>query len=135
MAGATDINHDALRVERVDEGIPVTAVGASGAAVTLSIPAAPSGSFNFLEYLQIVLYAAAAQTGGATPITVTTTGLPNSPAFTFPTALAIGQVWEEKYEGMTPIRGSTNGAITVVCPLTAGVIWRVNAVYAVHNQV
>jgi hypothetical protein len=111
------------------DGIPMTNTGASGAAVTLTIPATAAVT-NKIVYLQIIMYAAAAQVASATPIVVTTTGLPNSPAFTFPTVLAAGDIREEKYEGVIPMAASgVNTAVTIVCPVVTGVIWRVNAVY------
>jgi hypothetical protein len=108
---------------------PITGTAAAGSGVTVTIPAVANVT-NRLAYLQIVMYAAAALTGGATPVVVTTTGLPNSPAFTFPTALAVGQTVEEKYEGVLPmIATGANTAVTIVCPATPNVIWRVNAAY------
>src|SRR5690349_3800962 len=80
---------------RQREIITVTATAAAGSAATLTIPAPAAGIFNYLQYLQIILYAAAALTGGATPQLVTTTNLPGSPVFTFPTALAIGTTAEQ----------------------------------------
>lgn len=109
--------------------LPLTgigAVGASGAGVTLTIPA---GTYaTYLSYLQVVAYAAAATVGAAAPVTVTTTNA-GGLAFTFPTALAIGTTAEQKYEGHAPLKGAPATAITIVCPATTGIIWRVNAGY------
>lgn len=115
---------------RQRELITVTATAAAGAAATLTIPAPAAGVFNYLAYLQIILYAAAALTGGATPQLVTTTNLPGNPVFTFPTALAIGQVAEQKFEGLGSIK-ATNAAqtITIVSPALANAIYRINAAY------
>jgi len=148
MAGAYDLNADATKVLFVDaagtplvaagatekvqqrELIPVTATAAAGSGVTLTIPAPAAGVFNYLQYLSIVLYAAAALTAAATPNLVTTTNLPGNPVFTFPTAGAIGTITEEKYEGGVPIKGSAAAtSITVVCPAFTSGIWRVNAAY------
>ena len=108
----------------------VSATAAAGSAVTLTIPAAGAGIFNYLVYLQIVLYAAAALTGGASPQLVTTTGIVGTPTFTFPTALAIGTVAEQKIEGGTPIVGTAaNTAMTIVTPALANAIYRVNAAF------
>jgi hypothetical protein len=105
-----------------------TNVGASGAAVTLTVPAPNGGLFAHLVWAEILMYAVAALTGGATPVTVTTTGLVDDPAFTFPTAQAIGLVYKQELKG--PVKGSTaDTALTIVCPATTNVIWRVNAVY------
>lgn len=104
-----------------------TAVGASGAAVTLTIPAPPTDVFAYLQRVEVVQYAVAALTGGATPVTVTTTNL-NGAAFTFPTAQAIGLNYPVVLEG--PVKGAAAAtAITIVCPATTSVIWRVNATY------
>jgi len=109
--------------------LSVTAVGASGAAVTLTLPAV-SGMYHYLCCLQITQYAAAATTGAATPVTVTTTNLPGSPAFTFPTALAIGTENQQVVQPHALLQSSAVGtATTVVCPATTGIIWRVTAWY------
>lgn len=112
------------------EVIPVTATAAAGSAATATLPAGGAGKFTYLTYLQIIMYATAALTGGATPNLVTTTNLPNSPVFTFPSALAVGAVAEEKYEGALAIKGNAaNTAITIVSPALANSIWRINACY------
>ncbi len=109
--------------------LAVTATGAAGAAVTLTIPAA-TGLFHYLTLLEIVRYATAAITGTATPVVVTTTNLPCTPAFTFATAAAVGTADVRSYVSGTPLRSAAAGtATTIVCPAIASVIWRVNAVY------
>lgn len=110
--------------------VPITAVGAAGAGVTLTIPAPPAGKFNYLTFLEIVAYATAAVAGAATPITVTTTGLPNNPAFTLATAMPIGTTQKQGLGAGGPQKAAAAAStITVVCPATASVIWRVNATY------
>jgi len=113
------------------EVIPVTFTQAANTLTTLTLPAGGAGIFTYLVYLQIVLYATAALTGGATPTLVTSTNLPGSPVWTFPTAGAIGTIpSEQKYEGGYPLKGSAAAtAITIVAPATASVIWRINAAY------
>jgi hypothetical protein len=108
-----------------------SATGAAGAGVTLTIPAGGAGVFNYLCYLQIIKFAAALLTAAATPVLVTTTGMTNTPTFSFNAdAAAQGTSQEQKYEGQNPIIGSAAAtAITIVCPATTGVIWRVNATY------
>ena len=105
----------------------LTAVGAAAAAVTLTVPADGSSTASF-RYLSITLYNTLARTGVAAPVTVTTTNL-NSLAFTFPSAGAVGTVAELKVEGSLPMRAAAAGAVTVVCPATTSVIWRVNTYY------
>lgn len=105
----------------------VTAVGASGASVTLTIPAAGAGLFHYLTHVHITMYAAAALTPSATPNSVTTTNLPGSIAWTFPTAGAQGVVAliDETFNA-APIKSSvSNTATTIVCPAFTGAIWRV----------
>lgn len=107
----------------------VTAIGTSGAAVTATLPAVV-GKFHNITHISILAYSTAARTGNATPITVTTTNLSGSPAFTFATAAAIGTTDIQKMEPDEPIRSLTaNTATTIVCPATTGVIWRIVVLY------
>jgi hypothetical protein len=111
----------------------VTAVGASGAAVTLSIPTPGAGLRQYLTYLSVNRFAAALLTAAAAPVTVTTTNLPGALAFSFAAdALAQGQIdrWREDFA--FPMAASAQAtATTIVCPATTGVIWRVTAGYYV----
>ena len=107
----------------------VTATGAAAAAVTLTLPAS-SAQFHYITRLEINLYSTAARTGAATPIVVTTTNLPGNPAYTLPTAGAIGTTETRVAEYPFPLKSSTvNTATTVVCPAVTGGLWRVNCVY------
>jgi hypothetical protein len=106
-----------------------TAVGASGAAVTLTIASPGAGLRHYLTYLSITRYAAAVLTASATPVTVTTTNLPGALAFTFPAdAAALGTVdrWREDFAYAIASSAQAT-ATTIVCPVTTGVIWRVTA--------
>jgi hypothetical protein len=106
-----------------------TAVGAAAAAVTLTLASPGAGLRHYLTYLSIVKYAAAALTAAATPVTITTTNLPGSLAFTFPAdGGVLGSIdrWREDFA--FPIAAAAqNTATTIVCPVTTGVIWRVTA--------
>lgn len=106
-----------------------TAVGASGATVTLTLAAPGAGLRHYLTYLSINRFAAAVLTAAAVPVTVTTTNLPGSLAFSFPAeAAALGTIdrWREDFA--FPIASNAlNAATTIVCPVTTGVIWRVTA--------
>lgn len=106
-----------------------TNVGASGAAVTLTLGAPGAGLRHYLTYLSINRFAAAVLTAAATPVTATTTNLPGSMAFSFAAdALALGQLdrWREDFA--YPIAATAqNTATTIVCPATTGVIWRATA--------
>lgn len=106
---------------------PITAVGAAGAAVTLTVPA--GSDFHAISSIEIILYNTAARTGSATPVTVTTTGL-NGLAFTFPSAGAVGTVERRLLEFSAPVKSTAKTAVTaIVCPATTSVIWRVNVFY------
>jgi hypothetical protein len=109
--------------------LAVTATAAAGQAVTATLPAV-AGQFHYITAIQIVAYATAAKTGSATPVVVITTNLPGSPAFTFPTAMAIGTVLEQKFEFAVPLKSSVaNTATTIVAPVNATAIWRINVTY------
>lgn len=109
--------------------LAVTGTAAAGAGVTVTLPAVAS-QFHYLTLVEIRQYAAAALTGGATPVIVTSTNLPGSPAWTFQTALAIGTSEVQLYVPVTPLRSAVvNTNTTIVCPATPNVIWRVNVFY------
>lgn len=109
--------------------LSVTAVGAAAAAVTATLPAVAS-QFHYITMIEVMFYATAARTGGATPVTVTTTNLPGANALTLPSAQAIGTLQQLKYEFPTPLKSAVvNTATTIVCPATTNVIWRVNVYY------
>lgn len=109
----------------------VTAVGAAAAAVTLTLPAPGAGLRQYITYLSINRFAAALLTAAAVPVTVTTTNLPGSLAFSFAAdAAAQGTLdrWREDFA--YPLAASAqNTAVTIVCPATTGVIWRVTGGY------
>ena len=111
----------------------VTNTGAAGAAVTLTLPSPGAGLRQYITYLSIVRSASAALTAGAAPTVVTTTNLPGSLAFTFGADAApqgTDKIIREDFA--YPMAASAQGtAVTVVCPITTGVIWRVTAGYYV----
>ncbi len=111
----------------------VTSVGAAAAAVTLTLPAPGLGLRQYLTYLSINRFATALLTAAAAPVTVTTTNLPGSLAFSFAAdAAAQGTIdrWREDFA--YPLAASAqNTAVTVVCPATTAVIWRVTGGYYV----
>src|SRR5574343_456089 len=77
-----------------------TTVGTSGTAVTLTIAAPGAGLRQYLTYLAINRFAVALLTAAATPVTVTTTNLPGSLAFSFAAdAAAAGSLdrWREDF--------------------------------------
>lgn len=109
----------------------VTAVGAAAAAVTLTLPAPAAGLRHYLTYLSIDRFAAAALTAAAAPVTVTTTNLPGSLAFSFAADAALQGTldrWRESFS--YPLAASAQAtATTIVCPTTTGVSWRATAGY------
>jgi len=109
----------------------VTAVGAAAAAVTLTLAAPGAGLRQYLTYLSINRFATALLTAAAAPVTVTTTNLPGSLAFSFPAdAAAQGSLFVWREDLAFPLAASAqNTAVTVVAPVTTAVIWRVTAGY------
>jgi hypothetical protein len=106
-----------------------TAVGASGAAVTLTIAAPGAGLRHYLTYLSINRFAVATLTAAAAPVTVTTTNIPGSLAFSLGAeALPQGTLdrWREDFAFPIAVTAQ-NTATTIVCPATTNVIWRVTA--------
>ena len=110
--------------------LAVTATGASGAAVTATLPAAAAGLFHYITSLEIQRYAAAALTAAAAPIVVTTTNVPGSLAWSFDTAGALGVSQVQQFAFVQPLKASTAAtATTFVAPIATGVIWRMNVTY------
>lgn len=109
-----------------------TAVGASAAAVTLTIASPGAGLRHYLTYLRVSRYAAAVLTASATPVTITTTNIPGALAFTCEAdAAALGTratVVSEDFAYPLAVSAQAT-ATTIVCPGTTGVIWRVTAGY------
>lgn len=109
----------------------VTATGAAAAAVTATLPAV-AGLRHYIDKITITRSATAALTAAATPVVVTTTNLPGSPAFTFGSdagGIGIDKVVEFDAGGTGLAASAINTATTVVCPVYTGVIWRVNVIY------
>lgn len=111
----------------------VTATGAAGAAVTLTLPSPGVGLRQYVTYLRIVRNASAALTAGAAPTVVTTSNLPGALAFTFGADAALQGTDKAIQEDFVfPLAATAqNTATTIVCPVTTGVIWRVTAGYYV----
>jgi hypothetical protein len=106
-----------------------TTVGASGAATTLTLASPGVGMRHYLTYLSVNRFAAAALTAAAAPVTVTTTNLPGTLAFSFAADAALQGTldrWREDFA--YPLAASAqNTATTIVCPATTSVIWRITA--------
>jgi hypothetical protein len=120
-----------VKSQLIPAGTWVTATGASGAAVTATLPAAGAGLFHYITEIQIVKFAVALLTAGATPVIVTTTNLTGSPAFSFAADAALqGTTEKQQFETTQPMKSTTaNTATTIVCPATTNLIWRINCLY------
>jgi len=118
-----------FQVGQTPSTLHVTATGAAAAAVTLTLPAV-AGQFHYITSVEITLFNTVARVGSATPVVVTSTNLPGTPAFTFPSAGAVGTIERYIVTPTTPRRSSVvNTATTIVGPATASVIWRINVSY------
>lgn len=109
----------------------VTATAAVSTAVTLTIPAV-AGLRHYIDRIDVVRSATAALTASATPVLVTTTNIPGTPALTFGSdagGIGVDKVQSLEFGGAGMAASAINTATTVVCPLYTGVIWRVNAAY------
>lgn len=125
VAGTVTANEGTLQ----SATLMVTATGAAAAAVTLTLPAV-AGQFHYITSVEITAYTTLARTGGVTPVIVTTTNLPGTPAFTLQSAAAVGTNDRYLRELSLPLKSSVvNTATTIVGPATTSVIWRMNVTY------
>ena len=110
--------------------LAVTATGAANAAVTLTIPAAP-GLFHYIDRIEISRVATLALAGTAL-LTVTTTNLPGSLAWSFGNAMAAGGTSNDYGATLSvPLKSSVaNTDTTIIMPAPgANVVWRANVFY------
>jgi hypothetical protein len=128
VIAANNAQYDNLMFGPLTTGIGTT-VGAAGAATTLTLASPGAGLRHYITYLAINRFATALLTAAAAPVTVTTTNLPGTLAFSFGAeALPQGTVdrWREDFA--FPLATSAqNSTTTIVCPATTNVIWRVTA--------
>lgn len=110
----------------------VTATAAAGTGVTLTLPAPGVGLKQFIDSITITRFASALLTAAAAPVTVTTTNLTGLPSFDFGAdATAQGVVERIMLQPSLPFSAAAaNTAVTIVCPATTAVIWRVTVAYA-----
>lgn len=110
-----------------------TGIASSTITVTVTTPTSSgfysTGYSNYVSHLRIEQYAAGTLTGGATPLTCTTTNLPGNPTFKFPTAMATGTVSVLDIALDNPLAPSVSGNIAVSCPGATNVIWNILLVY------
>lgn len=112
--------------------LAVTATAVVNTGVTLTLPAASAGLFHVITRIQIDRFFATAGLAGATPTVVTSTNLPGSMAWSFPTAGILGAMESIIIEPSQPLRSSVAAtATTIVCPASTDTIWRVTAIYGV----
>ena len=109
----------------------VTATGAASATVTATLPAV-AGLRHYLDEVTVTRSATAALTASATPVLVTTTNLPGTPALTFGSDVA--GIGVDKVVNLPTGTGglaatALGTATTIVCPVYTGVIWRINVAY------
>lgn len=109
----------------------LTTTGASGAAVTATVPLV-AGLRHYIDFVQVVKFNAAALTAAAAPVLVTTTNIPGTPVINFSAAAEaqgtdVVREMDFGSQGMATTALGTN--TTVVCPATTGVIWRVTVAY------
>jgi hypothetical protein len=110
-----------------------SATAATGVAVTATLPAA-AGLRHYIDFIRVTRFngTAAALGAAVTPLLVTTTNLPGTPALTLPAdALAAGAVSEHTLDfgGAGIAAVATNTATTVVCSATGSILWRINVAY------
>lgn len=102
-----------------------------GKSVSLTLP--KNGLIYNITYLEIIKYSTLNILGGVTPITITTSNL-NELAFTFGTAILIGQTDKILLQLNNPIKGQeVDSDIVITCPETSGIIWRINCFYYQKN--
>jgi hypothetical protein len=122
-----------IQVEELPSVLGLTVTAVISTAATLTIPAPGAGLFQIVDYIEVVHFAGAVGTAAATPVLVTTTNIPGNPILSCRAdAFLQGTREVHRIGGSVPFKATTaNTAITVVMPLTTGVIWRANAVYRI----
>lgn len=116
-------------VYEIPATLGVSTTGVSGAAVTLTLPAA-AGVFHYITHLEIVAYTSLARLGVAAPVLVTSTNISGGPVWDFSTAAAIGTADKLAFDFARPVKSAVvNTATTIVCPATTSIVWRVTAFY------
>lgn len=131
LVASTGILDDRLMGESYN--LAITATGAAGAGVTLTIPAPAAGLRQYIGSIHIERHATALLTAGATPVLVTSTNIPGTPTFSVPAdAAAQGTIYEKIIHLGRPIAANAQAtAVTVVAPATTTTIWRLTAYYYV----
>ena len=109
----------------------VTVTAAVGVAATATLPAV-AGLRHYIDRISVVRSATAALTAAATPVLVTTTNIPGTPALTLGSdvgGIGVDKLFDFDFGSSGIAVTAINTATTVVCPAYVGVIWRVNVAY------
>jgi hypothetical protein len=134
-AGATTAGtmRVALASDTQQASLAQTGTAAAGTGVTLTLAAGGANTFQYVTAIEITQFAAAALTAAATPVLCTTTNLSNTPSISLSaSAMAQGTVERVFYVFDWPLKAAAaNTAVTIVCPNTTNVIFRLNAFYTV----
>lgn len=120
-----------VRAGRRPAELHVTATAAVNTIVTCTLPAGGANLFHYITRIHITLYNVAARTGSATPLVQpTSTNLPGSPTWVWPTAGAIGTLDRQEIGLAAPLKSSAANTNTVIsAAATANVIWRISVDY------
>ena len=111
-------------------GTPYIPVGATIACQVKS--AATRGEAPFVDSLTVTRSATTALAASATPTVITTTNLPGAVAFTMgldASGVGIDKDITVDFGDSGFAANAVGTATTVVCPVLAGAIWRVNVFY------
>jgi hypothetical protein len=109
-----------------------TTIGAAGAATTLTLLSPGAGVRHYLNGLRIDRFAAATLSAANAPITISSTNLPDTLAWSAPAdAAAQGTLWSliESWRGCPLGAVNQSTGTTISCPATPSVIWRITAHY------
>lgn len=127
-AGAGGLTDAQLRAYAATLG--VTATAAVGTGVTLTLPAAGAGNFQYISKLEITADTATVALGANASAVVTSTNLNGTPAWNVKIERNGGGVNTVARGAVLPFRSAVaNTATTIVAPATANTVWRLNVEY------
>ena len=132
VAMTANVGNAIVYVKPIPSNLHITGTGASGAAVTVTLPSA-AGLFHYITAIKMEKFAVAALTAAATPVIVTTTNLPGSRAYSIDaSAQAAGTIIKDREQFSPPIKSSAAGTnTTIVAPIVTSGIWRISVDYYV----
>lgn len=136
---AVSINQD-MNGTQVTVAAPITIVSSVTVAGALAVSSATASTsngfaqFNYITNVHIEMYATGTLTGGATPVTCTSSNIPGNPVWKFPTAAATGTVTITDMQFANALKSTTSNTVTsITCPATASVIWNITLGYYQSN--